>query len=56
MTHSTPEMSVRRPAVMAGMAVETIVASTRIMKKPSTRAHRARHACGSVPPRLSAVV
>ncbi|GAA3691333.1 hypothetical protein GCM10023081_30980 [Arthrobacter ginkgonis] len=29
---------------MAGMAVDTIVVSTRIMKKPMATAHRAPHA------------
>ena len=41
MTQMTEFTSASRPRMIAGVATDTIVESTRIMKKPSTSAHRA---------------
>ena len=46
MTHTTLSrlfVSGSRAALIAGLATETIVVSTRIMKNPMTSAHRAGH-------------
>jgi hypothetical protein len=42
-THTTLVTSVSRSVMIAGVAIDTIVESTRIMKKPITRAHNAGH-------------
>ena len=41
MTQTTASTSAPKAAMIAGVAIDTIVASTRIMKKPSASAHRA---------------
>ena len=39
MTQTTESTSASNAAMIAGVAMDTIVASTRIMKNPSTSAH-----------------
>ena len=47
-TQTTLLMSVRSPVMTAGVATNTIVVSTMIMKKPSTSAQRAGHGLAMV--------
>ena len=47
MTQTTASTSAPKAAMIAGVAIDTIVASTRIMKNPSTRAHIAGHGLAS---------